>query len=70
MDLPTVVATGNQAASGVPEVKTRRIEFAIESLAVLARGETMPREINLDSGYYRLFEQPGVIQAVAARPVS
>jgi phosphoglycerate dehydrogenase-like enzyme len=50
--LPNVLCSGNQAASGVWEVKDEIIPgYAIESLAAFAKGEPMPRRIDLDLGY-------------------
>lgn len=50
--LPNVMCSGNQAASGVWEVKDEIIPgYAIESLAAFARGKPMPRRIDLDLGY-------------------
>ena len=50
--LPNVVASGNQAAAGVLEAKeVLTLEAAIENLAAFARGQPMPRRVDLDLGY-------------------
>ncbi|MSO93047.1 MAG: phosphoglycerate dehydrogenase [Rhodospirillales bacterium] len=50
--LPNVTCTGNQAASGVWALKDEIIQdYAVESLAALAKGKPMPRRIDLDLGY-------------------
>ena len=48
--LANVVASGDQA-SNVDAVKERILEMGAESLAAFARGEAMPRAIDLDLGY-------------------
>ena len=48
--LPNVLASGDQAAN-VEGVTDRLIDMATESLAAYARGEAMPRSINLELGY-------------------
>jgi phosphoglycerate dehydrogenase-like enzyme len=48
--LPNVLATGNQA-SHTPEIRARCLAMGTESLAAFARGEAMPRTIDLDLGY-------------------
>ena len=49
--LPNVVATGNQAASGIPGLKSQSIDKGIENLAAFVRGQPMPWSIDLDLGY-------------------
>ena len=48
--LPNVLASGDQAAN-VEGVTDRLIDMATESLAAYARGEAMPRAIDLELGY-------------------
>jgi len=48
--LPNVLATGNQA-SHTPETRARVLALAAESLGAFARGEPMPRAVDLDLGY-------------------
>jgi phosphoglycerate dehydrogenase-like enzyme len=48
--LPNVLATGNQAAQ-TPEIRARCLAMGVESLAAFARGEEMPRTIDLELGY-------------------
>jgi phosphoglycerate dehydrogenase-like enzyme len=48
--LPNVLATGNQA-SHTPEIRARCLAMGLGSLAAFARGEAMPRTIDLDLGY-------------------
>jgi phosphoglycerate dehydrogenase-like enzyme len=48
--LPNVLATGNQA-SHTPEIRTRCLAMGAESQAAFARGEAMPRTVDLDLGY-------------------
>ena len=48
--LPNVIASGDQAAN-VEGVTERLLDMATESLAAFARGETMPRAIDLTLGY-------------------
>ena len=48
--LPNVLASGDQAAN-VEGLKDRLIDMAIESLAAHARGEAMPRAVDLELGY-------------------
>ena len=48
--LPNVIASGDQAAN-VEGVTDRLLDMATESLAAFARGEAMPRGIDLTLGY-------------------
>jgi phosphoglycerate dehydrogenase-like enzyme len=48
--LPNVLATGNQA-SHTPEIRARCLAMGTESLAAFARGEPMPRTVDLELGY-------------------
>ncbi len=48
--LPNVLGSGDQA-SNVEGVKDILIDMGTESLAAFARGEPMPRRIDLDLGY-------------------
>lgn len=50
--LKNVIATGNQAAAGVAEIKEKFvIDIAVENLAAFAAGQPMPGRIDLDLGY-------------------
>lgn len=48
--LPNVLASGDRAAN-VASIKDRVIDLGVESLAAFARGEPMPRSVDLDLGY-------------------
>ena len=48
--LEGVLVSGNRAASPLA-VKDRMLDLGIESLAAFARGEPMPRSVDLDLGY-------------------
>jgi phosphoglycerate dehydrogenase-like enzyme len=48
--LPNVIATGDQAAH-TPEARLRCLAMGTESLAAFARGDAMPRKVDLDLGY-------------------
>ena len=50
--LPNVLCSGNQAASGIWDLKDNVVqEWGIESLEAFVRGKPMPRRIDLDLGY-------------------
>jgi phosphoglycerate dehydrogenase-like enzyme len=48
--LPNVLATGNQASHTL-EIRTRCLAMGAENQAAFARGEAMPRTVDLDLGY-------------------